>query len=158
MIATSHRAMVSNGGNARAYAEALLNRICRNWGLPREELHAHRAVGRRVGDSLVRQAVIATFLRDIDDHLCSSGVHENSEQLSVATVAELLGMRVRNVYRYLEVIRLYQQQRERRSMSPVAQERVNDVGGIPTGGTDLAVAMTGFDRAALEELVLGGGA
>lgn len=131
----SHRVLSSNGGDARLYAEQLLVRICRKWGVPLHEVKGDRRTSRRRGDNMMRQAVLAEFFVGIEDQCCGNGqTAKHTGQLSSLEIAAVIAISRRQVQNRLRVVRLY------------GSRRVSEV-----------KKMTGYDRAAFEELVAGGG-
>lgn len=163
IVAHSHRALTSNAGDAARYAEQLLHRICRRWGMTVAELQDRtgkpgRQPGQR-GDSIIRGALTVDWLRELDAAgcLCEPGVNARYGGVSLLTLSVMLNTTVRTVQRYHSALRRYQDRPQR------------DPGAAATGqalvkGVTVAACqekstprLTGYDRASMEELSLGGG-
>lgn len=147
----SHRVLSSNGGDAGRYADALFTRICGQWGISRRDFKGRGAVGRpnaqHPGGSLVRTAALVEFVRNIAGH-------QAARDVDVTTLAAIMNVTPRTVKRYLAAVRFHlgvaaaTSSPHRATPGPAACQE---------NSTQPGPRLTGYDRAAFEELVQGGG-
>ncbi len=150
--------MTPAAGNVQAYANALLERICEDWGQSRRALRASPGSGRSRGDDLVRQTVIATFIRQIEPLMLGRiGQHRHHQQrLTAAQLASLIGVSIRSANRYRRLVQDHITFAERRRAAHLAvanckhnvSEHHVQLGRLHNQGM--------LDRASLEEQVEGG--
>lgn len=137
--------MTHSAGDDRAYAEQLFTRICRKWAVPPHEILGNSHVGRRLGDNIVRSAIIAEFT------LATMTMY-------VGTPALVLNRSMRTIKRFRSVIRDYQTGVALRPVLLTATTQEDDhIRSLSSGPNVTPGRMCGYDRAAHEELISGGG-